>query len=64
MRSAAGEIQAANHHPRWENVYKDVKVSLTTLNIYNHLSDADFRIARFLENLYTQEYLPGKRLET
>jgi pterin-4a-carbinolamine dehydratase len=59
MLAAAKEIAAADHHPRWENVYNELRVHLSTHSIGNRLSDLDFRIATHLEDLYSGKYRPS-----
>jgi 4a-hydroxytetrahydrobiopterin dehydratase len=52
MMSAVEDIAAADHHPRWENVYRDVHVSLNTHSVGNQLSELDFQIAQMLDKRY------------
>ncbi len=52
MQAAAKEIAAADHHPRWENVYNKLSVHLSTHSLGDRISDLDFRIAKFLEEMY------------
>jgi len=52
MTSAVEDIAKADHHPRWENVYRDVNISLNTHSIGNQVSELDFRIAEMLEKRY------------
>ncbi len=52
MQAAAKEIIAADHHPRWENVYNKLSVHLSTHSLGDRICHLDFRIASFLEELY------------
>jgi pterin-4a-carbinolamine dehydratase len=54
MRSAAGPIEEFGHHPRWENIFKTVKVCLSTWDIGHQLSDRDFKTAVMLERHYAR----------
>lgn len=56
INAAADEIRRADHHPRWENVYRDLNVRLTTHSLGNRISDLDFRIAQAMEDLYDCRY--------
>ena len=59
MNSAAPYISNANHHPRWENVFSSVLVSLTSWDIGFLPSQLDVELAEHLDNIY-QHYLEDK----
>jgi pterin-4a-carbinolamine dehydratase len=63
MNRAAIHIDAMDHHPRWENVYKTLIVRLTTWDIKHQLSDRDAVLARYLEREY-QEHAHRRRSKT
>ena len=50
MTSAALTAQAMNHHPEWFNVYKTVRVDLTTHDC-GGISALDFTLAKKMEGL-------------
>ena len=50
MVRAAFEAEAMDHHPEWSNVYKTVKVRLTTHDT-GGLSERDIELAKRLEAL-------------
>ncbi len=50
MTSAAIVAEKLNHHPEWFNVYKTVKVTLTTHDT-GGLSDLDLKLARKMDAL-------------
>jgi len=52
MSVAAAPIDVFGHHPRWENVFQTVRVSLSTWDIGHRPSDRDFKTALMLERLY------------
>ncbi|HET8848740.1 MAG TPA: 4a-hydroxytetrahydrobiopterin dehydratase [Marinobacter sp.] len=52
MTQAAIVAEKSNHHPEWFNVYKTVKVQLTTHDA-GGISAKDFDLARQMEKLAT-----------
>ena len=52
MTQAAIVAEKSNHHPEWFNVYKTVKVQLTTHDA-GGISEKDFDLARRMEKLAT-----------
>jgi len=54
MSGAADFADKANHHPRWENVFKTVYVYLTTWDIGHKVSHLDVTLAGFLDRQYDQ----------
>jgi len=50
MTSAAIVAEKLNHHPEWFNVYKTVKVTLTTHDT-GGLSDLDLKLAKQMDAL-------------
>lgn len=53
MTRAAIEAEKANHHPEWFNVYKKVKVQLTTHEC-DGISERDFSLAAKMDALAKQ----------
>lgn len=51
MTRAAIWAEKWNHHPEWSNVYKTVKVTLTTHDI-DGLSTLDAKLARKMDGLF------------
>lgn len=52
MTKVAAKAQELNHHPEWSNVYHKVNVQLITHEVKG-LSELDFRLARYLEEVST-----------
>lgn len=50
MTRCALIAEKINHHPEWENVFKTVKVTLSTHDV-GGLSDLDIRLARAMDRL-------------
>lgn len=50
MTSVAIYAEKINHHPEWFNVYKTVKVTLTTHDT-GGLSDLDVKLAKKMDSL-------------
>jgi pterin-4a-carbinolamine dehydratase len=56
MANVARYIDVTDHHPNWENQYKDVRVRLTTWDIGHRVSWKDVRLAEHLDRQY-REYV-------
>jgi pterin-4a-carbinolamine dehydratase len=52
MSQVAPGCDIANHHPRWENIWKTLRVYLTTWNIGHRISDRDVQLAKYLDSAY------------
>jgi pterin-4a-carbinolamine dehydratase len=52
MREVADFADKANHHPRWENIYNDLRVYLTTWDIGHRISHLDVQLAQFFDRVY------------
>ncbi len=52
MVDAAHSIEIIGHHPRWENIYRTVKVHYSTWDIGHRPSDVDLRCVEMLEKIY------------
>lgn len=50
MTRVAIEAEKRDHHPEWFNVYKTVRVTLTTHDA-NGVTQADVDLARFMDSL-------------
>ena len=50
MTQAAIHAEKLNHHPEWSNVYKTVKVTLTTHDA-SGLTELDMKLARRMDAL-------------
>lgn len=62
MASIAEYAEATNHHPEWFNVYKKVKVDLTTHEV-SGISERDFRMAIEMDSVARQmDYSGGNAL--
>ncbi|MFJ5231297.1 4a-hydroxytetrahydrobiopterin dehydratase [Kitasatospora sp. NPDC088391] len=58
MHAAAPGCDVANHHPDWGNVWKTVRVFLTTWDIGHRISERDIELAEYLERAYRD--FPGR----
>jgi pterin-4a-carbinolamine dehydratase len=54
MNAAVAPVNSTQHHPRWENQWKTVTVSLSTWDIKNRISRLDVDLARIFDELYEQ----------
>ena len=61
MATASRYISRTDHHPFWENQYKDVRIRISTWDIGLRVSAKDIRLAEYLQWLY-REYTPGERV--
>ncbi len=61
MSKVALYAEKVNHHPEWFNVYKTVRVQLTTHEV-GGISEKDFDLANTMENIYLTEYQQFKTL--
>jgi pterin-4a-carbinolamine dehydratase len=52
MAQVAPGCDIAIHHPRWENVWKTVRVYLSTWDIGHRISDRDIQLARYFDHAY------------
>jgi pterin-4a-carbinolamine dehydratase len=57
MSQVAAGCDIAMHHPRWENIWKTVRVYLSTWDIDHRLSDRDIQLARYFDWAY--DNFPG-----
>jgi pterin-4a-carbinolamine dehydratase len=60
IATASRYVSALDHHPFWENQYKDVRIRLTTWDIGMRITSKDVRLAEYLQWLH-REYEPGER---
>ena len=54
MVQVAPGCDIAMHHPRWENIWKTLRVFLTTWDIGHRISDRDFQLARYFDRAYAE----------
>jgi len=57
MVQVAQGCDIAMHHPRWENIWKTLRVYLTTWDIGHRISDRDIQLARYFDRAYAE--FPG-----
>lgn len=62
MHTVASGCDIALHHPRWENVWRTVRVYLTTWDIDHQISDRDIQLAKYLDQAFAN--FPGADLES
>jgi pterin-4a-carbinolamine dehydratase len=53
MSMVAPGCDIANHHPRWENIWKTLNVYISTWNIDHVISDRDVQLAKYFDNSYS-----------
>jgi pterin-4a-carbinolamine dehydratase len=53
MSQVAPGCDIAIHHPRWENLWKTVRVYLSTWDIGHRISDRDIQLARYFDHAYS-----------
>lgn len=51
MTRVAIEAEKMNHHPLWENVYNKVKISLSTHDAGNTVTEKDKELAQKIDGL-------------
>jgi pterin-4a-carbinolamine dehydratase len=59
MHETAPGCDIAIHHPTWENVWRSVRIFLTTWDIGCRVSDRDVQLAKYFENTY--KVFPGRQ---
>ena len=57
MNQVAPGCDIAIHHPRWENIWKTVRVYLTTWDIGHQISDRDIQLAKYFDRAFRE--FPG-----
>lgn len=57
MSQVAPGCDIAMHHPRWENIWKTLKVYLSTWDVGHRISDRDIQLARYFDRAYLE--FPG-----
>ncbi|HYK00286.1 MAG TPA: 4a-hydroxytetrahydrobiopterin dehydratase [Thermoanaerobaculia bacterium] len=60
MATASRYISRTDHHPFWENQYKDIRIRISTWDIGLRISPKDIKLANYLQWLY-RDYTPGER---
>jgi len=54
MAQVAPGCDIANHHPRWENIWRTLRVFLTTWNLGHRVSDRDVQLAKYFDAAYQE----------
>jgi pterin-4a-carbinolamine dehydratase len=52
MYEAREAIDAMQHHPRWENIFRDVVVRLSSWDLGHKITDRDYVVAKYLNRIY------------
>jgi len=52
MTEVADFSDKANHHPRWENIFRTLRVYLTTWDIGHRISQLDIQLAQYFDRTY------------
>jgi pterin-4a-carbinolamine dehydratase len=60
MATAARYISRTEHHPFWENQYKDLRIRICTWDIGLRIAAKDIKLADYLLWLY-RDYMPGEQ---
>jgi 4a-hydroxytetrahydrobiopterin dehydratase len=53
MQSATPFISETDHHPTWSNTYNRVNVFITTHDAGNQVTEKDYTLAKYLDELYS-----------
>lgn len=59
MSDVADFADKANHHPRWENIFKTLRLYLTTWDIGRRISPLDIQLAQFFDRTYKRRHVDG-----
>ena len=54
MSEVAPGCDIAIHHPRWENIWRTLRVYLTTWDIDHQISDRDIQLAKYFDAAYSE----------
>lgn len=60
MSTAARHISYIDHHPRWENIWVNLIVSLTSWDIEGKITYKDIRLAKYLDELFITYRKPSE----
>lgn len=52
MTAVAFNVEKQNHHPTWENTYNQVKITLTTHDEGNTITEKDKKLAKTISEIY------------
>ena len=52
MTQLAIQAEKMNHHPEWSNVWNRVKITLTTHDAGNTITDKDRKLAKIAEDIF------------
>lgn len=61
MAQVAPGCDIAMHHPRWENIFKTLRVFLTSWDIGHRVSDRDVQLARYFDRAYADRSMSSIR---
>ena len=53
MQNATPFISKTDHHPTWSNTYNRVNVFITTHDAGNQVTEKDYTLANYLDELYS-----------
>jgi 4a-hydroxytetrahydrobiopterin dehydratase len=53
MQDATPFISKTDHHPTWSNTYNRVNVFITTHDAGNQVTEKDYTLAKYLDELYS-----------
>jgi len=52
VHQVAPACDIANHHPRWENNWKTLRIWLTTWDAAQRITSRDIDLARYFDDVY------------
>ncbi len=52
MAQVAFVAEKLNHHPNWTNIYNQVEIHLTTHDAGNVVTEKDYELAKFIDQIY------------
>ncbi len=52
MTEVAVHAEKQNHHPKWTNVYNQIKIELTTHDAGNTVTEKDRKLAETIAKIY------------
>ena len=64
MVQVAPGCDIAQHHPRWENLWKSLRVYLSTWDIGHKISDRDIQLARYFDRAYRDSTVSAEKTKS
>ncbi len=54
MREVSAGCDIADHHPRWENIYRTLRVYISTWGAGHRVTDRDVQLARYFDEVFSR----------